>query len=161
MGNRRFIGIFKLLISIIICQGAGIIGSIFTAGALSGWFSELNHPSFTPANWLYPPIWITVHLLIAIAAFLIWWRGLHIKPVRVAMILFIIQLVLSVVWVFVLFGLQYILFGLIAVVVLWVMLLLTIIQFYKVSTAAGNLMIPYIVWITFAVILNGALYLLN
>jgi tryptophan-rich sensory protein len=161
MDNRRFKGIFKLLISIITCQCAGIIGSIFAANAISGWFSELNHPPFTPPDWLYAPIWITVYLLMAIASFLIWWRGLHIKPVRVAMILFIIQLVLSVVWAFVLFGLQFILFGLIAVVLLWIMLLFTIIQFYKVSIAAGNLLIPCIVWITFALILNGTLYLLN
>jgi benzodiazapine receptor len=161
MENRRFIGIFKLLISIIVCQGVGVIGSVFAARAISSWFSELNHPSFTPPDWLYAPVGIIVYLLMAIAAFLIWWRGLHIKPVRVAMILFIIQLVLSLIWAFVLFGLQSILYGLIAVVVLWIMLLFTIIQFYKVSTAAGNLMIPCIIWITFAIVLNGTLYLLN
>ena len=161
MGNRRFIGIFKLLISIIVCQGAGIIGSVFAARAISGWFSELNHPSFTPPDWSYAPVWIIVYFLMAIAAFLIWWRGLHIKPVRVAMILFIVQLILNIAWAFVLFGLQSILFGLIAVVVLWIMMLFTIIQFYKISTNAGNLMVPCIVWITFAVVLNGMLYLLN
>ena len=161
MGNRGLIGIFKLLITIIVCQCAGLIGSLFTASAINGWFSELNHPSFTPPDWLYPPIWITGYLLIAIAAFLIWWRGLHIRPVRVAMILFLVQLFLGVVWAYILFGLQSVLFGLIAVMALWIVLLFTVIQFYKVSVAAGSLMIPYMVWVTFAIILNGSLYLLN
>lgn len=161
MDNRGFIGIFKLLISIFICQCAGIIGSIFTASAIPDWFYELNQPFFTPPDWWYAPIWIIIYLLNASAAFLIWRRGLHIKPVRVAMILFLVQLVFSVVWALVLFGLQSVLFGLIAVVALWIVLLFTIIQFYKVSTAAGSLMIPYILWVTFAIILNGSLYLLN
>jgi benzodiazapine receptor len=161
MENRGFIGIFKLLIAVIVCQAAGIIGSIFTAGAVTGWFASLNQPPFTPPDCMYAPIWITMYLLMAIAAFLIWWRGLHIKPVRIAMILFLVQLVLNVLWAVVLFGLQSILFGLITVVALWIMVLFTIIQFYRISNAAGSLMIPYILWVTFAVILNGALYLLN
>jgi tryptophan-rich sensory protein len=161
MDNRGFIGIFKLLISIIVCQAAGIIGSFFTARALPGWFAGLNQPSFTPPDWMYAPIWIVMYLLMAIAAFLIWWRGLHIKPVRVAMILFLVQLVLNLLWVVTLFGLQSVLYGLVTVVALWIMVLFTIIQFYKISIAAGTLMIPYILWVTFTVILNGSLYLLN
>ena len=161
MGNRKLIGVFKLIISIVVCQCAGIIGSIFTASAIPTWYATLDKPVFTPPNWLFAPAWITLYLLMAIAAFLIWRRGLHIKPVRIALILFLIQLIINVIWSVVFFGLQSILSGLIVIVILWIMILFTIIQFYKVSIAAGSLMIPYILWVTFATCLNAGIYLLN
>ena len=161
MGNRKLIGVFKLIISIVVCQCAGIIGSIFTASAIPTWYATLNKPVFTPPNWLFAPAWITLYLLMAIAAFLIWRRGLHIKPVRIALILFLIQLIINVIWSVVFFGLQSILSGLIVIVTLWIMILFTIIQFYKVSIAAGSLMIPYILWVTFATCLNAGIYMLN
>lgn len=161
MANRGIIGIFKLLISIIVCQCAGIIGSIFTANALPVWYEALNKPIFTPPNWLFAPAWIALYLLMAIAAFLIWWRGLHIKPVRIALILFLIQLVLNTLWSVVFFGFKSILLGLVVIVILWIMILVTMIQFYKISIAAGSLLVPYILWVSFAACLNGAIYLLN
>jgi benzodiazapine receptor len=161
MSNRGLIGIFKLLITIIVCQGAGIMGSLFIAPAIPAWYAALRQPSFTPPEWLYEPIWIVIYLLMAIAAFLVWWRGLHIKPVRIALILFVVQLIVNVLWAFVLFGLQSILCGLITIVVLWILILFTIIQFYEVSILAGCLMVPYILWVTYAIVLNGSLYLLN
>jgi tryptophan-rich sensory protein len=161
MENRKLIGVFKLVISIVVCQCAGAIGSIFTASSIPTWYATLNKPVFTPPNWLFAPAWITLYLLMAIAAFLVWRRGLHIKPVRIALILFLIQLIINVVWSVVFFGLQSILSGLIVIVILWIMILFTIIQFYKVSVAAGSLMIPYILWVTFATCLNAGIYLLN
>jgi len=153
--------IVKLLVSIVACQGAGIIGSIFTTPAIPTWYATLEKPFFTPPSWLFAPAWISLYLLMAIAAFLVWRKGLGQKGVRAALVVFLVQLVLNASWSVVFFGFQSPLWGVVVILALWVAILLTIIRFFKLSTAAGALMLPYILWVSFASALNIAIWVLN
>jgi benzodiazapine receptor len=158
MGARDII---KLVVSIVACQVAGAIGSIFTTPAIPTWYAALEKPFFTPPNWLFAPAWITLYLLMAIAAFLIWRQGLGQKGVNSALLVFLVQLVLNALWSVVFFGLHSPLWGAVVILALWVAILLTIIRFFKLSTAAGALLLPYILWVSFASALNIAILVLN
>ena len=153
--------IIKLVVSIVACQCAGIIGSIFTTPAIPTWYAALEKPFFNPPNWLFAPAWITLYLLMGIAAFLIWRQGLGQKEVRAALIIFLVQLVLNALWSVVFFGLQSPFYGMVVILALWVAILLTILRFFKLSTAAGALLLPYIVWVSFASALNVSIWVLN
>ena len=159
--SKKTIDILKLVASIVACQCAGFIGSIFTAPSIPTWYAALNKPPFTPPNWLFAPAWITLYLLMAIAAYLVWRKGLDTSGVARALVIFLVQLVLNALWSVVFFGFQTPLWGVLVIVLLWVAILLTILKFFRISTAAGALMLPYILWVTFASILNISIWLLN
>ena len=158
MGARDII---KLIVSIIACQCAGLIGSIFTTAAIPTWYAALQKPVFTPPNWLFAPAWITLYLLMGIAAFLVWRKGLGEEGVKCALIVFLVQLVLNALWSVVFFGLQSPLYGMVVILALWVAILLTILRFFKLSTAAGALLLPYLLWVSFASALNISICVLN
>jgi len=147
----------KLVISLLICQGAGGIGSIFTTPAIGTWFKFLQKPFFNPPNWIFGPVWTLLFLLMGFALYLVWQR----KDNKEALIIFGIQLILNITWSFCFFYLQNPLAGLIEIFVLWFFILLTIIYFYKISKLAAYLLIPYILWVSFAIILNYFLFVLN
>jgi len=153
--------IIKLVVAIFACQFAGAIGSVFTTSAIPTWYATLQKPFFTPPNWLFAPAWITLYILMAIAVFLIWRQGLGRKGVKSALVIFLVQLVLNALWSVVFFGLQSPLYGMVVILALWVAILLTIIRFFKLSTAAGALLLPYILWVSFASALNIAIFMLN
>ena len=153
--------ILKLIISILICEGAGIIGSFFTTPTISTWYQTLNRPFFAPPNFLFAPVWIILYFLMGVSLYLVWEKGLDKKKVKHALLFFGLQLILNVSWSALFFGLRSPLDGLIAIVVLWCLILLTIIYFLKVSKTAGYLLFPYLAWVTFATLLNLAIYLLN
>jgi tryptophan-rich sensory protein len=153
--------ILKLVISIVVCQCAGLIGSAFTAPAIPTWYASLQKPVFTPPNWLFAPAWITLYLLMGIAAFLIWRVGLDNRAVRIALIIFLIQLALNSLWSVVFFGMQSPLYGIIVIIVLWLAILLTIFRFARIASIAAWLMVPYILWVSFASALNIAIWILN
>ena len=153
--------IFKLLISIVACQCAGLIGSAFTTPAIPTWYAALEKPLFTPPNWLFAPAWITLYLLMGISASIVWQRGLDVPRVRTALIIFLIQLILNALWSVVFFGLESPLYGVIVIAVLWIAIVLTIVQFFRISTLAGALLLPYIGWVTFAAALNISIFMLN
>jgi benzodiazapine receptor len=153
--------IARLIISIITCQCAGLVGSIFTTPAIPTWYAALQKPAFTPPNWLFGPAWVTLYLLMGISAFIIWRRGLDNQQVRAALIVFLIQLVLNALWSVAFFGLKSPLYGVIVIVALWIAILFTILKFFKVSSAAGVLLLPYILWVSFAAVLNISIWILN
>ena len=153
--------IWKLVVSIVACLAAGAIGSIFTRSAISTWYATLEKPPFSPPNWLFAPVWTLLYILMGIAAFLVWRKGLGNRRVRSALIVFLIQLILYTLWSVVFFGLESPLFGLVIISVLWVVILVTVIQFYKISRAASVLLWPYLLWVTFAAVLNYSIWLLN
>lgn len=161
MKNTKTINIVKLVISIVACQCAGIIGSVFTTPAIPTWYATLQKPAFTPPNWLFAPAWITLYLLMGIAAFLIWRVGLENRRVRTALIIFLVQLVLNSLWSVVFFGMQSPLYGVIVIIVLWLAILLTMLKFARIASAAAWLMLPYILWVSFASALNISIWLLN
>ena len=151
----------KLAVSVVVCFVAGFIGSIFTTPAIPTWYAQLNKPPFTPPNWLFAPVWTTLYLLMAISAYLVWRKGLGNKEIRIALGVFLVQLILNSLWSVLFFGLRSPLMGAIEIVVLWVAILLTIIYFFKISKAAGWLLVPYILWDSFAAILNFSVLILN
>jgi benzodiazapine receptor len=161
MKKSKLTDIVKLIISIIACQCAGLIGSLFTAPAIPTWYATLQKPPFTPPNWLFAPAWITLYLLMGISAFIIWRRGLDNRWIKRALIVFLIQLVLNALWSVVFFGLESPLYGFIVIAALWVAILLTILKFFKVSSVAAALMLPYVLWVTFAAVLNVSILVLN
>jgi len=161
MKNRRMRDVVKLLISIVACQCVGLIGSIFTTPSIPTWYATLQKPPFTPPNWLFAPVWITLYLLMGISAFIIWRRGVDNRRVREALIVFLVQLILNGLWSVVFFGLKSPLYGVVVIVALWIAILFTILKFFKLSTAAGGLLLPYILWVSFAAVLNISIWVLN
>jgi tryptophan-rich sensory protein len=161
MRNMSIRDILKLVVSIVTCLGAGAIGSIFTRSAIPTWYATLEKPSFNPPNWLFAPVWTFLYILMGVAAFLVWRKGLENRQVRIALIVFLIQLVLNALWSVVFFGLESPLYGLIVISILWIAILVTVIKFFRISRVASVLMWPYLLWVTFAAVLNSSIWLLN
>lgn len=151
----------KLIISIIIPLIAGFVGSLATFSSIPTWYVALAKPVWAPPNWLFGPVWTTLFILMGIALFLVWRKGLERRDVKIAISVFGIQLVLNVLWSVIFFGLHSLLGGLIEIVFLWIAILINIILFYKISKAAGILLLPYIAWVTIAFYLTYTVYLLN
>ncbi|WP_414468367.1 TspO/MBR family protein [Methanobacterium sp. ACI-7] len=151
----------KLVISILIPLIVGFTSSFATLGSIPGFFDVLNKPSWTPPAWVFGPVWTTLYTLMGIALFLIWRKGLYRRDVKIAIIVFAVQLILNFFWTIIFFGFRSITGGLIEIIFLWVAILINIILFYRISKAAGLLLVPYIIWVTIASYLNYTLFLLN
>jgi translocator protein len=151
----------KLVISILICQCAGIIGSLFTTRSISTWYAFINKPAFNPPNWVFAPVWVSLFTLMGIAAFLVWRKGMHTPGVKRALGIFILQLGLNSLWSIVFFGSRSIVGGLAVIVLLWLAIFWTIKEFLAISKPAAVLLIPYIAWVSFALVLNVAFLILN
>jgi len=153
--------LIKAIICILLCLSAGGIGSTFTASAIPEWYATLSKPSFSPPNWLFAPVWTLLYILMGLAAALVWQKGLSLPRVRTALVIFLVQLILNMVWSVFFFGLRSPLYGLVDILFLWAAILVTIAQFSRVSITAATLLIPYILWVTFASGLNLGILLLN
>ena len=153
--------IIKLVVAVLLCQAAGILGSLATVPAIPGWYQGLAKPAFTPPNWLFGPAWIMLYLLMGIALFLVWRQGLGRPGVKTAVTLFFIQLVLNALWSWLFFGWHQVGLAFAEIVLLWVFILLTMIRFLPLSRVAGWLLVPYLLWVTFASALNFSLWRLN
>jgi len=152
--------IFPFLIFLLITFLAAFIGSLFTTKSINGWYQFLNKPSFAPPNWLFAPVWSILYFLMAISAFLIWKKKKEIN-VREALMFYFIQLILNVLWSIVFFGLKSPFFGFLEILILWFFIFLTILKFYKIEKLASYLLTPYILWVSFAGILNFFVLILN
>ncbi len=153
--------VYRLIISVLVCQAAGLVGSIFTQLAISTWYAELQKPRFTPPDWVFGPVWISLYIMMGIAAFLVWRRGFHHQVVRRALAIFGVQLVLNALWSFLFFGLRSPLAGLIGISILGIAIIFTVRSFLKVSRTAGLLLVPYFLWVSFATGLNLSIWWLN
>jgi len=158
MGMKDILG---LVMAILICQVAGLVGGLFTASSVDTWYAALTKPSFNPPNWLFSPVWITLYALMGVALFLVFKKGLDAEGVKVALVLFAAQLLGNVLWSVLFFGLQLPLIAFLEIVVLWVLILLTMIKFFQISKPAGWLLFPYLLWVGFASVLNFFLWSLN
>ena len=144
----------KLIIALLAAELAGAIGAIFTTAAIPTWYATLAKPALNPPNWVFAPVWNLLYILMAIAAFLVWRKGLDKPAVRVALRIFIGQLALNALWSVIFFGLHNPGVAFFELVILWLAILATIIAFSRVSRPAVYLLIPYILWVTFAGYLN-------
>lgn len=160
----NFLGIKKpyhLIGAILICQFAGILGSLFTFPSIQTWYVTLSKPSFTPPNWVFGPVWLTLYTLMGISAYLVWEKGMKRREVREALTLFGIQLGLNSLWSVIFFGLHQLFIGLIEILALLAVLAYTILRFYGISKNAAYLLIPYFLWGCIATALTYSVWLLN
>lgn len=153
--------ILGLVVCIVICQLAGVVGGLVTASSVDTWYMTLIKPSFNPPNWIFSPVWITLYGLMGIALFLVYKKGLDAEGVKAALALFFVQLIGNSLWSVLFFGLKIPFIAFLEIVVLWILILLTMIKFMKISRPAGLLLLPYLLWVSFASILNFFLWSLN
>jgi tryptophan-rich sensory protein len=153
--------IIKLVVSILVCQGAGLVGSVFNIASIPTWYTTINKPIFNPPNWIFAPGWTTLFVLMGIALYLVWREGYGKKQVKRAMSAFSGQLILNILWSALFFGLRSPALAFAEIVALWVAIFITIKEFKKISKTAAWLLVPYIVWVSFAAILNLSIVLLN
>ncbi|MBN2270831.1 MAG: tryptophan-rich sensory protein [Sedimentisphaerales bacterium] len=151
----------KLVCSLFVCLLTGFVGSFFTRDSVTTWYSDLSRPSFTPPDWAFGVVWPILYIMMGISAFLVWNRGIDKREVKAALGVFVVQLVLNGVWTPIFFGLHMIALALVEIVLLWAAILTTIHVFWRISKPAAFLLLPYILWVSFAVILNAALWFLN
>lgn len=151
----------KLIVSIVICELVGIMSTPFTVAAIPGWYSALIKPPFSPPNWIFGPVWTLLYLMMGVSFYCIWQLGWKKKKVKVAGYYFGAQLALNFFWSIAFFGLRSPLLGLVNIIALWILIILTMKHFYPLSKLAFYLLIPYLLWVTFATLLNGSIVLLN
>ena len=146
---------------VIVCELAGLIGSLFTTPSIAGWYAGLTKPAFNPPNWIFAPVWTTLYALMGLAAWLVYDKGVRRAEVKRALFVFLAQLILNVLWSVMFFGAHRILGAFVIIVALWILILGTILRFHKISKAAAYLLVPYVLWAGFATVLNASLYVLN
>lgn len=151
--------IWKLIISILIPFLASAIGGVFTSSSVSTWYVNVAKPSFNPPNWIFGPVWTLLYLLMGISLYLVWINKTKIK--KPAFTAFFIQLSLNALWSVLFFGLQNPLIAFVEIILLWISILITIIYFYRISKVSAYLLIPYILWVSFAAVLNFYIFYLN
>ena len=152
--------LFRLIISIIICQSAGIIGSFFTVSSIGGWYQTLNKPVFNPPGYVFGPVWITLYLLMGISLYLVWNKKGS-AGIKIPLIIFFAQLFFNTIWSILFFGLESPVLALIDIKILLILIIITMFSFYKVSKPAAFLMIPYLLWVSFATVLNYYIVVMN
>ena len=151
----------KWIVSIIIVYIAGAIGTLFTLKEITTWYVYLIKPVCAPPNWIVGPIWSTLYIVIGTSLFLIWRKGLGRKDVQIAVLVFVVQLAINVLWSLVFFGSHSIFGGLVLVLILWVAIIINIFVFYQISKPAGLLLIPYLFWVSIESYLQYNLFILN
>jgi tryptophan-rich sensory protein len=151
----------KLFLSILICEAAGIIGSFFTAPSIRNWYIFLKKPFFSPPNWLFGPVWLMLYLMMGISVYFIWEKGIKQKKIKQAITVFGIHLILNALWSILFFGLRNPLLGFINIVFLWLMIIIVMKKFWYIKKETTYLLIPYLLWVSFATMLNFAIIILN
>ncbi len=150
----------KLLICLGIPLAVGGLSSLISGGGM-GDYRVLQQPPLSPPGWVFPVVWTLLYLLMGYASYLILISGKDPEEIRTALKLYGAQLILNFVWPIVFFGLQWRLVAFFVLIALWVMIYLTIRAFSKIDEKAGDLLLPYILWVTFAGYLNLGVYFLN
>lgn len=152
----------KLLFSLVLCLGAGGIGSYFTKPSIGTWYDFLQKPVFTPPNWIFGPVWILLYIMMSIALYCVWKkRAPKTKSKVAAYTWFYMQLILNVMWSAVFFGLHSIFGGLVIIVGLWLAIAVTILKFSELVPSTVWLLVPYLLWVSYACLLNYSLWRLN
>jgi len=157
-GNgRQVLGFVAWLL---ITFAAAALGSLATATNVGEWYHQIARPAWTPPDWIFGPVWTTLYAMMAIAAWLVW-RPQGFAAARLPLALYLVQLALNSAWSVLFFGLRRPDWAAIEIVVLWLAILATLIAFWRRSTVAGWLLVPYLAWVTFAAALNFEFARLN
>ncbi len=154
----------KILLAIafiVICELAGVVGSIFTMPSIPVWYAGLVKSPLNPPGWVFGPVWTALFALMGVAVFLIWQKGFKNKNVFVALNTFALQLILNIWWSVAFFGLLSPVGAFFIIIALWLAIVWTIIKFWKISRPAAYLLFPYLLWVSFATYLNFTIVALN
>lgn len=157
---------FKLVIVITVSESMGIIGSVFTISSISTWYATLAKPALNPPAWIFAPVWTILYFFMGVAAWLVWKRldsnsRENNKRIKIALAVFALQLLLNLFWSIVLFGLHNPGLAFVNIAGLWLAIVWTVVVFYRISKLAAYLLVPYILWVSFAAYLNFAIWMLN
>ena len=152
----------KFIVSIALCELAGILSGFFTMQNIQTWYATLQKPSFSPPNWIFAPVWTILYALMGIALYLVWVKSLKIKGRKTTAIkAFAVQLVLNASWSIVFFGFHSPFYAFINIILLLAAIIWTMVEFYKVSKTAAYLLAPYLAWVSLAALLNYSIWMLN
>lgn len=156
----------QLFFAVALSQSAGLLGAFFTASSVAVWYPTLVKPALNPPAWVFGPVWTALYVLMGVAAFMVWRvyeksSGSKKHFARIALALFALQLALNAWWSIIFFGQQQLGFALLEVVCLWLAIVATIYYFAKLSRTAAWLLVPYVLWVSFASYLNYSLWMLN
>lgn len=149
----------KILLSILLCVSVGVIASYFTIAEIKTWYAGLAKPDWRPPNNWFGPVWTTLYIMMGISLGIVWSSSSAEKPKAIR--LFAIQLLLNGAWSIIFFTAHQIGWALVDILLLWIMILLTFVQFQKVSGIAAWLLVPYLLWVSFAAVLNFAIWRIN
>jgi len=153
----------RILVLVVTCLAVGYFSSLVTRPAVESWFPTIQKPSFNPPNWLFAPVWTTLYIMMGIAGGLVWHEidSSRKEEVKKAMKFFAIQLALNALWSYLFFGLKNPLLALVEIVLLWLMIYETYIKFVRINKFSGYLFVPYLLWVSFATVLNASIWWLN
>ncbi len=149
-----------LVVAVAVCVAAGALGAFATASGLPTWYASLRRPAWNPPSRVFAPVWTVLYLTMAVAAWQVW-RAHSGAAGRVALGVFVAQLVLNAVWSPIFFGLRKPGWAFVEIVALWLAVVATIAVFWPIRPLAGALLLPYLAWTTFAAVLNGTIWRLN
>lgn len=152
---------FYIIIAVSVCLLIGFLSGFATQSSVDTWYATLNKPSFNPPNWLFAPVWTLLYLLMGIAAGIVWAKGFYHVWVKTALYYFGFQLLFNALWSIVFFGFRNPFWALLVILILLVLILYTIKWFKIVSRPAAYLLIPYLLWVAFAMLLNYKIWELN
>jgi tryptophan-rich sensory protein len=152
--------IFALIISIIISEGVGLLSAAYSMG-MGDFYKELVKPAFAPPAWVFLPVWLILYLFMGIASYRIGLLGTGTRGVKSALFNYTIQLLLNFLWSIIFFRYRLVGIAFIEIVILLLFILITILKFFKLDKTAGLLMLPYLLWVGFAAVLNYSLWMLN
>jgi len=152
----------KISILVVTCLAIGYLSSIVTKSSVDTWYPTIIKPSFNPPNWVFPIAWTTLFVFMGIAGGLVWDK-IKIKPdeVKKALVFFAIQLALNALWSLLFFGLRNPMLAMIEIILLWLMIYETFVKFNKIDKISGYLFVPYLLWVSFAAVLNVSIWWLN
>jgi len=154
--------ISKILVVVVTCLVVGYFSGMVTRSSITTWYPTLIKPSFNPPNWVFAPVWTMLYAMMGVAAGLVWSRiDFEKEVVKKALIFFAVQLALNALWSYLFFGLKNPMLAGIEIIILWLMIYETYIKFVKINKMAGYLMIPYLLWVSFASVLNASIWWLN
>lgn len=159
--QKKYIPFVAFVLCVALPLAIGGIGGFFTFESVKTWYITLNKPSFNPPNWIFGPVWTTLYILMGISSFLVWQKRKQTTLYNKAIFIYLAQLVLNLMWSFLFFYLQEIAWALVEIVILWAVILVNAVVFYKINKLAGLLYLPYILWVSFASYLTYSIFVLN
>jgi translocator protein len=163
--DLKKITLSKGIIAVVSCLLVGLVSGFATQSSIETWYPTLIKPFFNPPNWLFAPVWIVLYVLLGLSVAIIWSRPGKSRNSKLqqknAIMIFVVQMILNALWPFLFFGLCNPFLAFIEIILLWLLIFETIKVFKNLDIEAGKLLYPYLIWVSFALVLNGSIWYLN